>query len=178
MVTFAKVQVSMANSEDKKISVLKVKPIGLIYSPFKQASGTPIQPTFANGTEGHVEIFPEYAAGLKDLEGFERIWLVYWFDRAAAPQLHVKPYMDKQNRGLFATRAPCRPNPIGISSVKLIRIQDCTLYVADIDVLDQTPLLDVKPYVPEFDCFEGSQCGWMQNLRNKISPADNRFYKK
>jgi len=157
---------------------LELKPIGIIHSPFKQAAGTPTQPGFASGTEGQVEIFSEYAAGLKDLEGFERIWLIYWFDRAAAPRLLVKPYMAEQERGLFATRAPCRLNPIGISAVKLIRIQNCTLYVADIDILNQTPLLDIKPYVPKFDCFEGSQYGWMQNLRNKISPADNRFYKK
>ena len=156
---------------------LELKPIGIIHSPFKQAAGTPTQPGFASGTEGQVEIFSEYAAGLKDLEGFERIWLIYWFDRAAAPRLLVKPYMAEQERGLFATRAPCRLNPIGISAVKLIRIQNCTLYIADIDILDQTPLLDIKPYVPKFDCFEVNRVGWLSAGPPVTKFADNRFCK-
>jgi tRNA-Thr(GGU) m(6)t(6)A37 methyltransferase TsaA len=154
---------------------MELRPIGIIHSPFKQARGTPTQPSYADGAEGRVEIFPEYAAGLKDLKGFERIWLVYWFDRAAAPQLQVRPYMDERERGLFATRAPCRPNPIGISSVKLIRIQNCILYVADIDILDQTPLLDVKPYVPKFDCFEVERLGWLAAGPPVTKFADDRF---
>jgi len=111
------------------------------------------------------------------LDGFERIWLIYWFDRAAAAQLQVKPYMDERERGLFATRAPCRPNPIGISAVKLIRIQNCTLYVADVDILDQTPLLDIKPYVPGFDCFEVKRLGWLSAGPPVTKFADDRFCK-
>jgi len=157
---------------------MEVKPIGIIHSPFKKPDGMPIQPVFADGAEGTVEVLPQFAAGLKDLQGFERIWLIYWFDRATETKLIVKPFRDSPERGLFSTRAPCRPNPMGMSPVRLLRIVNNSLYVADIDVLDGTPLLDIKPYIPEFDCFEGSQCGWMQNLRNKISPADSRFYKK
>jgi len=169
--------ISEQNNQTVMQKAIELKPIGIIHSPFKQAAGTPTQPTYANGVEGRVEIFPEYAAGLKDLEGFERIWLVYWFDRAAAPQLHVKPYMDEQERGLFATRAPCRPNPIGISCVKLLRIQNCTIYVADIDILDQTPLLDIKPYVPKFDCFEVKRVGWLSAGPPVTKFADERFCK-
>ena len=157
---------------------MEVKPIGIIHSPFKKPEGMPIQPVFADGAEGIVEVLPQFADGLKDLQGFERIWLIYWFDRVGEAKLIVEPFREKSQRGLFSTRAPCRPNPIGMSSVRLLRIAGNNLYVADIDVLDGTPLLDIKPYIPEFDCFENSKCGWMQNLRNKISPADDRFYKK
>jgi len=156
---------------------MEVKPIGIIHSPFKQAAGTPIQPSFSDGAEGQVEVFPQYVVGLKDLDGFERIWLIYWFDRAVAPQLHVKPYMDDQEHGLFATRAPCRPNPVGISCVKLVRIQNCTLYVADIDISDLTPLLDVKPYVPKFDCFEVERPGWLAAGSPVTKFANDRFCK-
>jgi tRNA-Thr(GGU) m(6)t(6)A37 methyltransferase TsaA len=157
---------------------MKIEPIGVIYSPFEQAAGTPIQPAFAKGAQGRVEVFPEYAAGLKDLDGFERIWLVYYFDRIIETKLTVKPYMDENERGLFATRAPCRPNPIGMSSVKLIKIQDRTLFVSDIDVLDQTPLLDIKPYVPKFDAFDVKRIGWLSRDLSKTKLADDRFYKK
>ena len=159
----------------KKITI---KPIGIIHSPFKKPEGMPIQPVFVGGAEGIVEILPQFADGLKDLEGFERIWLIYWFDRVVETKLVVTPFRDISKRGLFSTRAPCRPNPIGMSPVRLLRIAGNSFYVADIDVLDGTPLLDIKPYIPEFDCFENAKCGWMQNLRNKLSPADDRFYKK
>jgi tRNA-Thr(GGU) m(6)t(6)A37 methyltransferase TsaA len=157
---------------------MEIKPIGTIHSPFKSPSGMPIQPVFAKGAEGTVEVLPQFAEGLRDLEGFERIWLIYWFDRASETKLIVKPFRDDAERGLFSTRAPCRPNRIGMSPVRLLRIEGNKLYVADIDVLDDTPLLDIKPYIPEFDCFEGSKCGWMQKLRSKHSPADDRFYNR
>ena len=101
--------------------------IGLIHSPFKEPAGTPIQPSFAEGREGIVEVFPEYADGLQDLDGFERIWLLYWFDRAPCPRLRVVPFRDEVQRGLFATRMSCRPNPIGLSCVRLLRIQGHTV---------------------------------------------------
>ena len=157
---------------------MEVKPIGIIHSSFKKPDGMPIQPAFADGAEGKVEVLPQFTSGLKDLEGFERIWLIYWFDRVIETKLSVKPFRDNSERGLFSTRAPCRPNPIGMSPVRLLRIVNNVLHIDNIDVLDGTPLLDIKPYIPEFDCFEGSKCGWMQNLRNVSTPADGRFYKK
>lgn len=157
---------------------LTIKPIGIIHSPFQNTTDTPIQPRAAKEARGRVELLPELADGLLDLEGFERIWLLYWFDRAAAPKLRVKPYMDDAEHGLFSTRAPARPNPIGMSSVKLIGIEDNILIVEGIDVLDGTPLIDVKPYAPQFDCFDVQRTGWMEQKTLGTTKADDRFYRK
>ena len=115
---------------------LELTPIGRIHSPHREAQGTPIQPRWAAGIEGTVEILPEYAAGLRDLDGFERIWLLFWCDRAREAQLEVVPYRDTQRRGVFATRAPSRPNPIGLSCVRLLGVEGATLRVAELDILD------------------------------------------
>ena len=155
--------------------MMEIEPIGLIHSPFSQASGTPIQSSLAQGAEGVVEVFPRYAEALKDVDGFERIWLLYWFHKATQTQLIVRPYMDNAERGLFATRAPCRPNPIGISSVRLLQVQGCNLHIADLDILDETPLLDIKPYAPMFDCFDVSRTGWLQEVTVGQTLADGRF---
>jgi tRNA-Thr(GGU) m(6)t(6)A37 methyltransferase TsaA len=156
-------------------------PIGIIHSPFHQASGTPVQARAAEGVEGSVEIFPQFAAGLRDLETFERIWLLYWFDRAAFEQsnLMVSPYLDPHGvHGVFATRAPSRPNAIGISPVHLLEIRGNLLRVCDLDILDGTPLLDIKPYVPQFDSFNVSRCGWFDKVTDWRARADSRFEKK
>jgi tRNA-Thr(GGU) m(6)t(6)A37 methyltransferase TsaA len=155
---------------------MEVKPIGIIHSAFEHPAGTPIQPAFAKGAEGIVEVFDEYEEGLKDLDGFERIWLVYWFDRCRGHSLTVIPYMDREQRGLFATRAPARPNPIGISPVRLERIERNTIHVSQIDILDGTPLLDIKPYSPKFDCFEVSRNGWLEDADHGHHKADKRFH--
>ncbi|MCK4857389.1 MAG: tRNA (N6-threonylcarbamoyladenosine(37)-N6)-methyltransferase TrmO [candidate division Zixibacteria bacterium] len=152
-----------------------VKPIGVIRSPFTQAEGTPIQPSLAEGATGIVEVFPEYAEGLQDLKGFERIWLIYWFDRSCELKLKVIPFRDTKERGVFATRAPCRPNKIGLSSVRLLDIKGSILKVADIDILDGTPLLDIKPYVPRFDIYQGARSGWLERDGNDLTRADRRF---
>ena len=157
---------------------LILKPIGVIHSPFREASNTPIQGVLTRGPEGEVEIFPEFATGLRDLEGFERIWLVFWFHRAKPAKLVVTPYLDNQEHGVFATRAPSRPNPVGLSCVRLLRIEGNRLHIADLDVLDETPLLDLKPYVPAFDCFPESRIGWLQNKTDQTISADDRFEAK
>jgi tRNA-Thr(GGU) m(6)t(6)A37 methyltransferase TsaA len=154
---------------------LELRPIGVIHSPFKEATGTPIQASMARGTLGTIEVVSTLADGLKDLDGFDRIWLLYWFDRAAASKLIVTPYMDDQPHGIFATRAPARPNPIGMSAVRLLRIEGCTLHVADVDILDGTPLLDIKPYVPQFDHLAAERTGWLQQAGNRPRTADRRF---
>jgi len=154
---------------------LELKPIGIVHSPFQQSAGTPIQASMAQGTAGTVEVFPAFAAGLKDLEGFDRIWLLYWFDRAAAPRLIVTPYLDDQPHGVFATRAPARPNPIGMSAVRLLRVEGCMLHVADVDILDGTPLLDIKPYIPRFDHLPAERTGWLQQTSDRPPTADRRF---
>jgi tRNA-Thr(GGU) m(6)t(6)A37 methyltransferase TsaA len=113
---------------------------------------------------------------LMDVEGFERIWLLYAFDRAGSFEPRVTPYRDTQEHGLFATRAPSRPNPLGISVVRLIARADNVLRVCDVDVLDGTPLLDIKPYVPEFDAYPDAKAGWLDQRRDERRVADARFH--
>jgi tRNA-Thr(GGU) m(6)t(6)A37 methyltransferase TsaA len=154
-----------------------LKPIGVIHSPFTDAKSMPIQPVSENSADGRIEVFSEFAAGLKDLEGFSHILLLYHFHRSRSYSLAVTPFLDTEPRGLFATRAPNRPNPIGISLVRLVRIEGSFLNVENIDVLDGTPLLDIKPHVPDFDCAPGARIGWLEKaaaeMRKKV--ADGRF---
>jgi len=152
-------------------------PVGTIHTPFHDLAGMPIQPTGARGTKGVIEIAPAYREGLRDLDGFERIILIYSFHRCTDHSLVVKPFLDTTPRGIFATRSPKRPNAIGLSVVRLIHVGDGTVEVEDIDVLDGTPLLDIKPYVPEFDCYPGSCCGWLEKVAGnaKTARSDNRF---
>ena len=154
-----------------------LKPIGVIHTPFTDAKSMPIQPVSQNSAAGSIEVFSEFATGLKDLEGFSHILLLYHFHRARSYSLSVTPFLDTEPRGLFATRAPSRPNPIGISLVRLLRIEESHLHVENIDVLDGTPLLDIKPHVPDFDCAPGARIGWLEKaaaeMRRKV--ADDRF---
>jgi tRNA-Thr(GGU) m(6)t(6)A37 methyltransferase TsaA len=149
--------------------------IGIVRSPFREHAGTPIQPTAANGVEGSVELDASYADALAGLEGFERVWIVYVFDRAGAFHSSVVPYRDDRPHGLFATRAPARPNAIGLSALRLLSIHGATLRVADVDILDGTPVLDVKPYVPAFDAFPSVRAGWLDERRVPAQTADRRF---
>jgi tRNA-Thr(GGU) m(6)t(6)A37 methyltransferase TsaA len=157
----------------------RYKPIGVIHSPFKEPEGTPIQPAGAGGIGGKVEVFPQYAEGLKDLEGFSHIILIYHFHLAKEPALIQKPYMDTEPHGVFAIRSPSRPNPIGFSIVRLVGIEGNTLHVQDVDILDGTPLLDIKPYVPEFDARKAEKIGWLEKKIHKIQASrdDGRFAK-
>ncbi len=157
-------------------ALLRLEPIGLVHSPFTSQAGVPVQPALAGPKdEGTIEIYEQFAAGLDGLDGFERIWVVSWFHRAGPVRLRVTPYLERQERGLFATRAPSRPNPIGISPVRLLRRTGPLLYVADLDLLDGTPVLDLKPYAPTFDVFPASRQGWLQNRARKSGRADDRF---
>jgi len=150
--------------------------IGIIHSPFKEPTGTPIQPVFSEGAEGTVEVLPQYAEGLRDLVGFDRIWLLYWFDRSGPARLSVMPFRDTMEHGIFATRAPCRPNAIGMSCVRLLSVAANTLTIACVDILDGTPLLDIKPYVPQFDSYPKSRAGWLERPgRESRTRADARF---
>lgn len=153
------------------------KPIGIIHSPFKDVKGMPIQTTAAQGIAGTIEIEPEYAGGLKDIEGFSHIILVYHFHLSEGYSLEVKPFVDEHLRGVFATRAPRRPNPIGLSVVRLVKVEGSILHIEDVDIVDGTPLLDIKPYVPEFDVKEGERTGWLSEKANKIHDvkSDERF---
>jgi tRNA-Thr(GGU) m(6)t(6)A37 methyltransferase TsaA len=138
------------------------QPIGLIRSPFTKEDQTPIQPYRSRGA-GQVELLPEYEAGLQDLEGFSHIILLYFFHHAEPGyDLTVTPFLHDEPKGLFATRYPRRPNPVGLSIVRLVRREGRVLHVDGIDVLDGTPLLDVKPYVPPFDAFPEASLGWLE----------------
>ena len=143
-----------------------MRPIGIIHSPFRDKGQTPIQPS-RSPVKGQVEIYPEFSAGLEDIEGFSHIILLYVFHRSSGYTLKVKPFLDNQMRGLFATRYPYRPNPIGLSIVKLVARNDNALEVEGIDVLDGTPVLDIKPYVPEFDQRNAERVGWLETRRKK-----------
>ena len=159
------------------MSEIVFKPIGIIHSPFAQPQGAPIQPPAAANVPGTVVIFPEFHEGLQDLEGFSHLFLIYHFHLSNKYTLKVKPFLDDIQRGVFATRAPARPNPIGLSVVRLDRIEDNRLFILDVDVVDGTPLLDIKPYVPAFDVRAGAKSGWLTTNLEKISTvrADDRF---
>jgi tRNA-Thr(GGU) m(6)t(6)A37 methyltransferase TsaA len=155
----------------ESMNEIKYKPIGIIHSPFREPKGTPIQPAGAKGINGTVEIFPEYAEGLKDIEGFSHIILLYHFHLSKGPTLIAKPYMDKEAHGVFAMRGPNRPNPIGISVVRLVKVEGNMLHIRDVDIVDGTPLLDIKPYVPEFDIREVERIGWLEKSVHKLSES-------
>lgn len=155
------------------------KPIGIIHTPFTEAKGTPIQPTATGGTEATIEIFKEYTEGLTDLDGFSHIILLYYFHKIKSSSLIVTPYMDTETHGVFATRAPGRPNPIGLSIVELVRIENNILHIRNADMLDGTPLLDIKPLVHEFDKQEKIRTGWLATKSSKLQETrdDGRFIK-
>lgn len=151
--------------------------IGIIHSPFKKTEGMPLQPTGARSICGTIDLRPEYAPGLKDLEDFSHITLLYHFHRMKNMKLQVIPFLDSRPHGIFATRAPSRPNPIGISTVKLTKIENNTLHIENVDILDGTPLLDIKPYVPEFDQYSPERIGWLEDVTDLASDkkSDSRF---
>jgi tRNA-Thr(GGU) m(6)t(6)A37 methyltransferase TsaA len=150
----------------------------VIHTPFSQQTGTPIQPRFAREAEGVVEVFEPYVEALADLDGFERIWLLFLLDRSRPWRPRVIPYLDRAERGLFATRAPARPCPIGLSVVELLSVTGSRLTVRGVDILDRTPLVDLKPYVPRFDSFPDSRAGWLDARGIDPSAADSRFSNK
>lgn len=153
------------------------KPIGVIKTPYKKKDGMPIQPTGATGIKGEIEIYPEFVEGLNDLDGFSHITLIYHLHKSEGFQLNVKPFMDDQLRGIFSTRAPKRPNAIGLSVVKLIKVENNILFIENIDVLDETPLLDIKPFIPDIDSPKVDKLGWLEGKANKMGDklSDSRF---
>jgi len=156
---------------------IKFEPIGIIHSPYTKLHGMPIQPSAARGVKGQVEVVKKYLPALSDLEGFSHIYLLYYFHLTKSVQLRVIPFLDDQERGLFATRAPKRPNPIGLSVVKLIRVKENVLYIENIDVIDGTPLLDIKPFVREMEAVKDLRIGWLEKHASKMGSqlSDKRF---
>ena len=152
-------------------------PIGIIHSPHTDLAGMPIQPAGAEGVPGTVEVLEEYVPGLRDLDGFSHVILLYEFHCSSGFELEVVPFLDSSPRGLFATRAPRRPNPIGLSVVRLEKVEGGTLHVLDVDVLDGTPLLDIKPYVPVFEPQGEIRAGWLEHNGQRVPHhrSDDRF---
>lgn len=160
------------------MSKIELTQIGIIHTPFKERKGTPIQPMMGKGIEGRITMFDEYVPGLKDLDGFSHIILIFHLHLSDGYSLEVIPYLDDKRRGVFATRAPKRPSPIGLSVVRLKEINGSTLMIENIDMVDQTPLLDIKPYVPSFDDKPRDiRIGWLKNRLkgNDNKKADDRF---
>ncbi|MFO7677112.1 MAG: tRNA (N6-threonylcarbamoyladenosine(37)-N6)-methyltransferase TrmO [Thermoplasmatota archaeon] len=156
---------------------IQYTPIGIIHSPFKHPFGTPIQPSAAKTITAEIEIFQQYSKGLTDLEGFSHIIVLYHFHLAKQYSLQVKPFLDDTVRGIFATRAVNRPNPIGLSIVKLLKVDKNILHIQHVDIIDKTPLLDIKPYVPVFDEATHTKTGWLEKNIDNLSQVtdDGRF---
>jgi tRNA (adenine37-N6)-methyltransferase len=152
-------------------------PIGIIHTSFNRLEQMPIQPTSDASGSGILEIFSEFTDALRDLDGFSHIYLIYHFHKVRQSQLMVTPFLDSKPHGIFATRAPSRPNPLGLSLVKLTRIDKNLVYVEGVDVLNDTPLLDIKPYVPEFEPIDDVRIGWLEQVKEKIRSqgSDDRF---
>ncbi len=157
--------------------MIEFKPIGIVHTPFPEPKGMPIQPAGGAGVKATIEVFPQYRDGLADLDGFSHIIVLYHLHRSEGYKLRVVPFMDTVERGLFATRAPKRPNPIGLSVVQLDKIEDGVLYIQNVDIVDGTPLLDIKPYVPEFDQQLEIRTGWLDHVKRTVSKrrSDERF---
>ncbi len=165
----------MPQEEDFELQI-KTRVIGIIRTPFTEPAGTPIQTVYGENIEGQVLVFEPYAAALDDIEGFDRLWLIYWMDRVNEFKPRIIPYRDDREHGVFATRSPSRPNPIGMSVVRLSRKEGHILHVSDIDMVDGTRLLDIKPYIPAFDSHPGCKAGWVDTARVDRRCADARFH--
>lgn len=158
--------------------VVAVHVIGSIHSPFVAALGTPIQPAYARGSVGEVVVADRYAEALEDIEGFERVWLACWMDRAHGYRARVTPDRDVREHGVLATRSPSRPNLLGLSAVRMLSRDGCRLRVGDLDVLDGTPRLDLKPCVPDFDSHPGARAGWFEIAGVDRALAGDRFHQR
>jgi len=156
---------------------ITLEPIGIIHTCFKAKEGMPIQPNGAKGIQGQIEVSEEFVPGLADLDGFSHIILIYHFHKSVGFELLTKPFLDNTPRGVFATRAPKRPNPIGLSVVRVLKIEKNIIYVENVDILDETPLLDIKPYIPDFDIHKTEKNGWIENKTDNLTEtkSDRRF---
>jgi tRNA-Thr(GGU) m(6)t(6)A37 methyltransferase TsaA len=159
------------------MEAITYRPIGIIKTPFKTKDGMPIQPSGAKGVRGTINVLEDYIEGLKDLEGFSHVILIYHYHLSKGYDLIVTPFLDDQNRGVFATRAPKRPNSIGLSIVKLNAIKENILEIENVDIIDGTPLLDIKPYVPKFDAQTEVMTGWLGKREKQVQQkkSDDRF---
>jgi len=164
----------MPEQTDRGNRSIVYQPIGVVHTPHVDPSKTPIQPRYAEGIQGTVEVFPEFEDGLKDIEGFSHVVLLYHLHRAKKARLTVVPYLDDTPRGVFATRAPSRPNPIGMSVVRLLRREGRILHIENVDILDGTPLLDIKPHIARFGVADSVRSGWQENIDEEAAKRRGR----
>jgi len=143
------------------IKPITIKPIGIIRTPYTEPEGMPIQGRFKDDVTGRAELLPEYREGLKDLDGFSHVILIYHFNRAKKTKLVGRPFLEDEEHGIFAIRGPSRPNHIGFSIVRLVRVEEGTLIFSEVDILDETPLIDIKPYISHFDARVDARNGWV-----------------
>lgn len=156
---------------------MTLEPIGTIHTPFTSLEQMPIQPKGAADTQGTLVLQKAYKEGLKDLEGFSHVYILYHFHKAIRTELLVTPFMDTEIRGVFSTRSPLRPSHLGLSVCEIVSVQDTIVTLKGIDVLDGTPLLDIKPYIPQFDRVSNVKTGWMTKNESEVAHmiSDNRF---
>lgn len=171
---------SEGSKKEDAMKTVVFEPIGTIYSPFTELTGMPIQPAGAKDVEGYIEVREGLEEGLDDVEGFSHIYLFYHFHKNEGYSLKVVPFMDTELRGLFSTRAPRRPNMLGCSIVEVVRVEGRRVYVKGLDILNETPLLDMKPYVEKFDSVSHTRSGWLTENAKKstVLRSDNRFVAK
>jgi len=162
----------MEVTDQSDISI-RYRPIGIINTPFKHPKGTPIQSVGGEDISAAIEIFPEYTDGLKDIEGFSHLILIYHMHLVKKYNLKVTPFLGHSEHGIFSMRAPVRPNPVGSSIVRLEKVEGNLLYINEIDILDGTPLLDLKPFIPIFDTRAAVRTGWFENNLKNISKIKN-----
>jgi len=150
---------------------IKIKPIGIIHTPYKESKGMPIQGKFEKGVTGTIRLFPEYRVGLKDIQGFSHLILIYYFNRSKEERLIGKPFLEDKEHGIFAIRSPHRPNHLGLSIVKLKKVKGNIITFLEVDILNGTPLLDIKPYVAHFDARKYVRNGWIdKHFQNCMIP--------
>jgi len=157
---------------------ITINPIGIIHTPFNNIKAMPIQPLAADGVKGHIELFPKYIEGLTDLAGFSHITILYHLHKINGYELKVKPFMDNKEHGIFSTKSPKRPNAIGLSTVKLLGIENNIIHIEMVDMLNGTPLIDIKPFFSKFDNRTNTKSGWLDNQGNipiKELRSDERF---
>ena len=159
---------------DKKITM---SPIGIIHSPYKQIKGMPIQGKFKPGVNAWIELKKQYSAGFKDLEGFSHAIVIYYFHKSEKTEIEGKPFLEDKNRGIFAIRSPHRPNHIGLSVVKIDGVEENKLYFSEVDILDQTPALDIKPYIRHFDVRDNAVSGWLDKHFQSTDMPDKTILK-
>ena len=165
---------TMSKHKHSDIEQIVFDPIGYVRCAHSEADKTPIQPVYSRGCRGRIELFPQYMEALDDLDGFSHIFVIYHFHKAGPTTMKVVPFLDDVPRGVFATRSPRRPNPIGFSLVRLVRREGTVLYVEDEDMLDGTPVLDIKPYVPRFDYRKNVRAGWQEHVDGEVAQVRGR----